>query len=62
MTDDVRQIIARVPAWQDAQDVQIERIAGLTNANYRVTVDGERFVLRILRPCGRLPRLGSAPT
>ncbi len=25
----------------------MERIAGLTNANYRVDVNGERFVLRV---------------
>ena len=45
--DEVRQIIARVPAWKDAREVQIEHIAGLTNANYRLTVDGECFVLRV---------------
>jgi len=45
--DAVQLIIARVPAWQGARDVQIERIAGLTNENYRVSVDGERFALRI---------------
>ncbi len=45
--DNVRQIIAKVPAWEGARDIQVERIAGLTNANYRITVDGERFVLRL---------------
>ncbi len=40
-------IINRFPAWQGRQDIHIERIAGLTNQNYRITVDGERFVLRI---------------
>lgn len=43
----VEEIIARVPAWQGASQVDVERIAGLTNTNYRVTVDGERFVLRV---------------
>jgi thiamine kinase-like enzyme len=45
--DEVNQIIARVPAWKEAKDIQVTRIAGLTNANYRVCVDGEGFVLRI---------------
>lgn len=40
-------IIARIPAWQEARDIQAERITGLINANYRLTVAGERFVLRI---------------
>lgn len=47
MDELIKQIIHRVPAWQGAQDIQAERIAGLTNANYRVTVDGEHYVLRI---------------
>ena len=41
------EIIARIPAWQGKQHIQIERIAGLTNQNYRLTVDGERYVLRV---------------
>lgn len=45
--DSVNQIIARVPAWEGAREVQVEPIAGLTNANYRITVDNERFVLRV---------------
>jgi thiamine kinase-like enzyme len=45
--DEVRQIISRVPAWEGAKEVQIERIAGLTNTNYRITVNGEHFVLRL---------------
>jgi hypothetical protein len=44
MIDTVRQITARVPACRDTRDLQIERIAELTNANYRVTVDGERLL------------------
>jgi hypothetical protein len=51
MLDAVQPIIARlrslIPAWQSAQNIQAERIAGLMNANYRLTVDGERFVLRV---------------
>ena len=45
--DEVRQVVARVPAWQAAQDIQVTRIEGLTNTNYQVRVDGESFVLRI---------------
>jgi thiamine kinase-like enzyme len=43
----LHQIISRISAWQGAGDIQVERIAGLTNENYRITVDGEPFVLRI---------------
>lgn len=43
----VQEIIARIPAWQGCENIQAERIAGLTNSNYRVTVNGERFVLRL---------------
>ncbi len=41
------EIIARMPIWQGMRDIQVEPIAGLTNRNYRVTVGGERFVLRV---------------
>jgi hypothetical protein len=40
----------------DTRDIQVERIAGLTNANYRVTVGGERIVLRV--GGGNTERLG----
>lgn len=40
-------ILARVPDWSGAVISSIERIAGLTNVNYRVTVDGEPFFLRV---------------
>lgn len=43
----VQEIIARIPAWQGLENIQVEQIAGLTNSNYRVTVNGERFVLRV---------------
>jgi thiamine kinase-like enzyme len=43
-------ILSQIPNWADAQDLQIERLAGLTNTNYAVTVDGERFVLRVSGP------------
>ena len=45
--DDVRQIIARVHSWECVREIKTERIAGLTNTNYRITVASERFVLRI---------------
>ncbi len=54
--DTIQQIITRIPAWQSAQEIQIERIAGLTNANYRIVVDGECFVLRVSG--GNTERLG----
>lgn len=42
-----QEIIAQIPAWQGVDQITIEKIAGLTNRNYRVTVNGERFVLRL---------------
>jgi thiamine kinase-like enzyme len=47
MNEGLTPIISRIPAWTGAKHIQAERIAGLTNANYCVTVDGERFVLRV---------------
>jgi thiamine kinase-like enzyme len=44
---EIDQIISRVSAWQGAKNIQVTRIEGLTNANYRVQVDGDSFVLRI---------------
>ena len=46
-TDEIIPIIARVPSWTGVENIQVDRIAGLTNANYRLTVNGERFVLRV---------------
>ncbi len=43
----IQEIIARIPAWQGQEDIQVLQIAGLTNSNYLVTVHGERFVLRV---------------
>jgi thiamine kinase-like enzyme len=43
----VQAVIARIPAWQSQDPIQVEKITGLTNSNYRVTVGGERFVLRL---------------
>ena len=44
---DLEAIFSRVPAWQGQRDIQVERIAGLTNTNYRVCVAGQCYVLRI---------------
>jgi thiamine kinase-like enzyme len=53
--EDPARVIDRIPAWQGVRDIQVERIAGLTNTNYRLTVQGECFVLRISgRNTGRL--------
>lgn len=45
--DTVQSIIERVSAWQGAAQIEVTKIAGLTNQNYKVTVDGEHFVLRV---------------
>ena len=45
--DELSLIINRVPGWVGASNIQIERIAGLTNANYQITVRGERYVFRV---------------
>ena len=45
--DELSLIINRVPGWVGASNIQIERIAGLTNTNYRITVSEERYVLRL---------------
>jgi thiamine kinase-like enzyme len=45
--DEICQVINRIPAWKTAREIQVERIAGLTNANYRVSLDGERYVVRL---------------
>jgi thiamine kinase-like enzyme len=48
MDPQIQDVIAQVPAWQDAQTISADRQqGGLTNANYVLTVDGERFVLRL---------------
>ena len=43
----VQRVIERMPSWQHAGQIDVARIAGLTNSNYRVTVDGESFVVRL---------------
>jgi len=44
---DIQHIVQQIPAWRQARELHYERIAGLTNANYRVVVDGEAYVLRV---------------
>src|SRR5690242_4159786 len=44
---DIDDVIARIPGWR-GRDVRAHPLAGgLTNANYRVEVDGISFVVRI---------------
>jgi len=47
MQSKVNEIIKRVPAWKDVDNLQVEPLAGLNNTNYLVTVNGDRFVLRV---------------
>lgn len=47
MNADVETIVARIPGWAGAQDLTVEPLSGLTNTNYLVRVNGERFVLRV---------------
>ena len=47
MHEELAPIIARIPAWSHTEQIQVERTAGLTNANCRVAVNGERFILRV---------------
>ena len=49
INSNVDDIITRIPGWVEAQDLIIEPLEGITNENYRVAVNGERFVLRISR-------------
>ena len=43
----VDEIIKQIPAWKDEEKIQVEPLAGLNNTNYLVTVNGDRFVLRV---------------
>lgn len=47
LNSELSAIITRIPAWAGVENIQVERIAGLTNTNYRVEVNSERFVLRV---------------
>jgi thiamine kinase len=48
--DNIQPILNRIPAWQNARHIAYERSFGLTNVNYRVSVDGEVFMLRVSGP------------
>jgi thiamine kinase-like enzyme len=50
MQDKVAEIIKQVPNWEGVDDIQVEPLEGLTNTNYSVTVNRERFVLRVSGP------------
>lgn len=50
MQPKVDEIIKRIPGWNDADSILIEPQEGLTNTNYSVTVNGERFFLRVSGP------------
>lgn len=43
----VADIIAQIPTWANAKNLQVKPFGGLTNTNYLVTVNEERFVVRI---------------
>ena len=48
MTPTVNEVIARVPMWANAQDIQCSHLeGGITNHNYRVDVGGKSFQMRI---------------
>ena len=45
---DIKQIIQRVPGFASQENFTItELTGGITNKNYKITVDGESFVLRL---------------
>jgi thiamine kinase-like enzyme len=43
----INEIISRIPGWPDVSDLQMKPIGGLTNSNYLIEVNKEKFVLRI---------------
>jgi thiamine kinase-like enzyme len=49
MPDDIPEILARVPLFtgRSLAGLAIERLGGLTNRNYKLTLGGESYVLRI---------------
>jgi len=45
---DIQQILKRVPQFASAQSLEIKELTGgITNKNYKITVDGESYVLRM---------------
>jgi thiamine kinase-like enzyme len=54
-TPTIEAVIAAIPVWAAAREVRTEAIpAGLTNHNYRVTVDGTPYFVRVPGPGGDL--------
>lgn len=46
--DDLSPILQRIPQFASAKSIEIkELVGGITNKNYKITVDGESFVLRM---------------
>ena len=45
--DEIARVLAGIPGLAVTQDVAIERIGGLTNRNYKITLGPERYVLRL---------------
>ena len=46
--DDLSPILKRIPQFASAQSPEIKELTGgITNRNYKITVDGESFVLRL---------------
>ncbi len=43
----LQSILKRVPQWEGAEDLSVNRLEGLTNTNYLVKVRGEKFALRV---------------
>ena len=49
--ENLRPVIARVAGWQnERREIRVTPLGGLTNTNFRVSVDGEAFVLRVSGP------------
>jgi thiamine kinase-like enzyme len=46
--DDISPILQRIPQFASAQPTEIKELSGgITNRNFKITVDGESFVLRL---------------
>ena len=46
--DDLTPILQRIPQFANAKNPEIKELTGgITNKNYKITVDGEAFVLRL---------------
>ena len=44
----IKQILQRIPVFASKEDLEItELTGGITNKNYKITLDGESFVLRM---------------